>query len=45
MAAPGTLQGQTIVIEDGRISRMGSVGEVSTASAHTVDGVAGRVVA
>jgi imidazolonepropionase-like amidohydrolase len=38
MAARGTLQGQTVVIEDGRISRMGRVGEVPTAGFDVVDG-------
>jgi imidazolonepropionase-like amidohydrolase len=41
MAARGTLQGQTVVIEDGRVSRMGRVGELPTAGFDVVDG-AGR---
>ena len=38
MDARGMLQGQTVVVEDGRISRMDRVGEVPTAGLGVVDG-------
>lgn len=38
METRGTLRGQTVVIEDGRVSRMGRVGDVPTAGFDVVDG-------
>ncbi len=38
MDGRSTLSGQTVVIEDGRISRMGRVGDIPTAGMDVVDG-------
>lgn len=44
MGARGTLHGQTIAIEDGRVSRMGRTGDVPTAGLDVIDGTSRYLV-